>query len=477
MVEQRPPSKRQERYLARVRGSPREPWPVMDALHTLVIQEELAEGEQLSLEWRELWDNAREDAQRYGMPESMIQRIDDAVAAVREVDPAIERIRVGDSDKVVLLLGAGASAPEPSGIPTVNSLLPELWRRAKRIGRDDIDRLAEWCEERRVTNIEDLLTAAHVANFAAKNTSVTGLLDYFLFRGPRTTGEERLPYGRPRSEEVPQVDAASIALLQDTLQTLFGLLMGTMIPARPNRAHDAVIRFLREHPSACIVTTNYDGCIDEALLRGQLGFSTLIGGGAIASDICLIKIHGSINWSYCDSCQEVREFELLDLKAAYENDSLSYPVIGICKTCGGQRRPLLVPPMGFKFVMFPNLIRLWDSARQRIEDADYLVVVGYSFSEADTYLSKIIMRSMTAKARQRIVVCDPDGSLVPNLRSRFTAHIDGFDSKRVLHAVGPCEELLPQVLESLVSPAQPAAAEEGEKASRKRRTPHRAATE
>ena len=164
-------------------------------------------------------------------------------------------------------------------------------------------------------------------------------------------------------------------------------------------------------------------------------------------------MHGSMNWTYCDSCQEVREFELLQLKEGFKNDSLSYAVIGICKTCGGQRRPLLVPPLAFKFIIFPNLIGIWNSARRIIEAADWLLVIGYSFSEADTYLSKIVSRSLTSKASQKMIVCDPDSQLVPALRKRFSAHIDGFDERRVLRAAGRCEDILPNILDGLVARA------------------------
>jgi hypothetical protein len=137
------------------------------------------------------------------------------------------------------------------------------------------------------------------------------------------------------------------------------------------------------------------------------------------------------------------------MKSTYEKDTASYAVIGICKNCGGQRRPLLIPPLGFKFIVFPNLILLWNTARERIEQARYLVVIGYSFSEADTYINKIIERSMTQNEKQRIIVCDPNFKLVRSLRERFAARIDGFDTRRILAAIGSADEIVPQVLSRL----------------------------
>jgi len=166
-------------------------------------------------------------------------------------------------------------------------------------------------------------------------------------------------------------------------------------------------------------------------------------------------MHGSINWAYCDSCQDVKEFDLLELKKIYKEDKLSYPVIGICKKCGGLRRPLLVPPLSFKFLTFPNLIDIWNSARQSIEEAGYFIIVGYSFSEADTYINKIISRSMSMKNSQKMIIVNTNPNLVPMLRERFSAYIDGFDEKRILQGCESCEKILPEILDSMTDKKSP----------------------
>lgn len=224
-----------------------------------------------------------------------------------------------------------------------------------------------------------------------------------------------------------------------------------MIPAPPNAGHHEIAKFVAAHPRTTVITTNYDGCLDEAFLRDGINLNTYVSGpGSVDGGVDLIKIHGSINWSYCESCHEVKEFDLLSLKDGFEKDTVSYAVVGICKNCGGQRRPLLIPPIGLKFMMFPNLIRLWNLARERIEAADLLLVVGFSFSEADSYINKIIERSMSINSKQTMIVCDPNYKLVPTLRERYSARIAGFDSERLLEALGSSAELLPRVFEALL---------------------------
>lgn len=431
-------SDRQKVLLERARnGSPDDLW------RSFLYLDEVAD-EVLDPEWRDIWDKSHLEIRKY-LPEEIFGRIDEVIAKVpvHRIDPNVSDLQLDRTDKVCFLLGAGASAPAPSSIPTTAQLLPELWRRARKLGRDDIDNLVQWCEGHNIKNIEDLLTAAYLANFAAKNAGIPGLLDYFLFR-PKDTETAAL-----HTRVTGAVDTASIALLQDTLQTLFGLLTSTMIPAPPNEGHQAIADFASRHHQTSIVTTNYDGCIDEALTERKIPVATLIeespGSGA---GVRLIKMHGSINWSYCDSCHQVREYELPLLKKTYANDTLSYAVIGICKRCGGQRRPLLIPPIGLKFVMFPNLIRLWHAARETVERAKLIVVVGYSFSEADAYINKIIEGSMSVHSQQNLIVCDCNPQVGNALRSRLS-RFEGFDPSRVLHATGSAAEILPELLSHL----------------------------
>jgi NAD-dependent SIR2 family protein deacetylase len=301
-----------------------------------------------------------------------------------------------------------------------------------------------------LTNIEDLLTAAYISNFAVKNGNINSLLGYFLMR------EEQVQRSRFRAS---QVNASSINFLQDTLQTLFGLLASTMISAEPNPTHEEIVKFVKVHHESSIITTNYDGCMDEAILRAGMRLKTYIDEenssigieDAEKTPVDLIKMHGSINWTYCDSCQAVKEFDLLFLKETYKEDRLSYPVMGLCKNCGGLSRPLLVPPLSFKILMFPKLIDLWNSAKEKIEEADFLIVIGYSFAEADTYITKIIARSMSMNENQKMIVVNTDPELVTTLKSRFEAQINGFDSERIIRLCESSDTAMGKLLDSMIS--------------------------
>lgn len=183
----------------------------------------------------------------------------------RALDPLDSKLGAIDPRKLKLtfLLGAGASAPEPSSIPTVRFLLPQLLERARRLGREDLTKPAEFCEARKLTNIEDLLTAAQIASFCSGNSNVLELFNMLLYS--REAGTNERDWSRRRA----LADTASIAFLQDTFQLLFGLLSNLMLPARQNAAHEAIVNHTRSHPNTTVVTTNYDCGIRRRYEIGQ----------------------------------------------------------------------------------------------------------------------------------------------------------------------------------------------------------------
>ena len=289
-------------------------------------------------------------------------------------------------------------------------------------------------------------------------------MNYLLYRrDAEDTGEAVYyedPFGRVRMRRREAVaDVSSVAFLQDTLQVLFGLLASAMLPARPNDCHKAIAEYVSKGNSAAIVTTNYDCLIDMALEEGKrpLDYRIAFGNvseakeGATAREL-LIKLHGSLNWYYCETCQEVQRVDIAQMIEQYEKDAFPYPVIGICKRCGGQRRSLLVPPLAMKFDLAPPLIPLQQEAQQAFERADVIVVVGYSFAEADVYISRMLSKSMQTKPEQRLVVVDPDSHIVSRLRRKFKASIPGFDDTRIVRASQDCVEFMPGFLQGDLIP-------------------------
>ena len=65
------------------------------------------------------------------------------------------------------------------------------------------------------------------------------------------------------------------------------------------------------------MTTNYDCCIDRALTKAKLPLSYQIDFAnpkdmpdASGRATPVLKLHGSLNWFYCETCQEVHWIDI-----------------------------------------------------------------------------------------------------------------------------------------------------------------------
>jgi NAD-dependent SIR2 family protein deacetylase len=437
-------SPEQRNFLEQARSARRSPDLLAAILGRVLKDDEITSGEEtLHPEWSEIYHS------NYGaLPDSLKGLLlpPPQSPILSKIDP--RKLRV------CFLLGAGASKPEPSSIPTVKELLPDLLARARRLDREDVTKLANYCEESHITNIEDLLTAAQLSEYCARNRAVLGLVDFLLFREP---APEPSFLGRRRRAPV---DVSSVALLQETLQILFGLLSSRMLPAPPNGAHQAIAAFVKEHANTSVITTNYDCCMDRALATAGLEFKYEVefaNTGPETGKIPLLKLHGSLNWFYCETCQHVFLIDIERTVKDYLDDRALYPVIGVCKDCGGQRRGLLVPPLAMKFDVPPPLNPLLDRAEAAFGEAELIAVVGFSFAEADLYLTRMLTKAMQNTTAQLLIV-DPDFDVVTRVRKRFGIRIPNFHDERIVWAVGDCSEVLPKFLSGgLAEATMPAA--------------------
>lgn len=133
----------------------------------------------------------------------------------------------------------------------------------------------------------------------------------------------------------------------------------------------------------------------------------------------LLKIHGSLNWLYCPSCQRLdiglsesgrRTLKQLDRLYMQDSDSLEarYSCHGSpCVECGTFVRPVLITPTHHKDYRNPHIARAWYDAERTLREADRVFFVGYSLPDDDVeviYLLKRGLSHMTDRARDITVV-------------------------------------------------------------------------
>ena len=163
----------------------------------------VAEKKELHSEWLDIYRRHKEQLEME-MPSGIFQQLDKFFGSVLLYEQLVSEVNPSES-KIAFLLGAGAS--KPSDIPTVKELLSELLKRARRLDREEVTRLADFCQESKIDNIEDLLTAVRISEFCSKNSEVMRLVNFLIFSEEDEFEEVQLPSRYDRKS----IDTSSVA--------------------------------------------------------------------------------------------------------------------------------------------------------------------------------------------------------------------------------------------------------------------------
>ena len=205
-------------------------------------------------------------------------------------------------------------------------------------------------------------------------------------------------------------------------------------------------------PDDAIITTNYDLFFDFAIDSLWMKFGGLDDGSFLEIDygvnyqnlssgyncncngpldyretgkiswrnpsIPLIKLHGSFNWAFCNSCKSLIMTDSTPISRIqrYISHLQSMPEEfkrGYLCCSRFSLEPLIVPPSWMKDYDNPILGALWMEAMRRISLADEIYFLGYSFSEADFQIRYLFTRALhlrSGKPWRRIIVVDTQKS-------------------------------------------------------------------
>ncbi len=348
----------------------------------------------------------------------------------------IQEIKVSEEQPILFFLGAGASKPKPSNIPTVSEMLVELWKKSNSMENRPLLKLEQWCNENSIVNIEEMLTGVTLSDFMIKNRKVHNLLNSVLY--PEFASLKQL--------SIRDID--SVSSFQSTIDTFFSLMVGTMLDAQPNALHEAIASFASSFGCTYIVTTNYDVCMDQALDNSKIEYSYVIGSQK-KEGMPLVKMHGSINWFYCPSCQNVLMPTVENMRKSIRNN-VPYSVTGICPTCTAPTKQFIVPPTTFKFLIYPPIVQVWNAGREIFEKSKFYVIIGYSFSLGDDYITKMLLKAIREDPTKQLVVIDKNAETIEKFRQYLKMHIVRFEDKNFNGFVGSAEVIVPKVLDSLM---------------------------
>jgi hypothetical protein len=167
----------------------------------------------------------------------------------------------------------------------------------------------------------------------------------------------------------------------------------------------------------CVISTNYDLIIDTAMMsvsetripEGRLPNYRIhirtpfynAEGGRFGT---LLKLHGSLNWLHCRTCQRMeigasdsrRYLKVLGRLVGPSLEQSYTPDGNPCPGCGTRLRPLLIAPTHLKDYRNPHLAQVWYEAERVLREADCAIFIGYSQPDDDVevvYLVKILQLS------------------------------------------------------------------------------------
>lgn len=152
--------------------------------------------------------------------------------------------------------------------------------------------------------------------------------------------------------------------------------------------------------NTAIISTNYDILIDDALIKNELpidyGFDFRYqrkdGSTSTYSrpseSFLLNKIHGSLNWLYCPTCETVDLTPLVKSVDGMSCENAEHPT-----NCRDRMKPVIIPPTYMKDISPHFLKSVWESSENLVRNAKTLIFCGYSFPDADIHLKYMLKRA------------------------------------------------------------------------------------
>ncbi len=159
----------------------------------------------------------------------------------------------------------------------------------------------------------------------------------------------------------------------------------------------------------------------------------------------LLKIHGTLNWLYCENCKRLDLFVSRGLRGGYESHNLrtskalselysagpfrdtykdAYQYRSAkCQNylqCGGYVSPILITPTYVKDYKNPHVKKVWKEAELRMRKADRAVFIGYSLPTDDVEIAMLFKRGLDQLPSNRITVVEYVHSDVNKTKKRRT---------------------------------------------------------
>lgn len=154
--------------------------------------------------------------------------------------------------------------------------------------------------------------------------------------------------------------------------------------------------------SDAMITTNWDSLLDRAIY-GQHNFPDY--GSRFVETVNLIpaghgtrrlfKLHGSLNWLYCQRCRRLYVNQRADI-AILDGGRGGFDEANMCD-CGDRLRHLMVAPSYSKSYENVHIASAWTGAAQALMAAEEWLFAGYSFPSDDLMVRSLLIRCLAMR--------------------------------------------------------------------------------
>lgn len=315
---------------------------------------------------------------------------------------------------VVFFFGAGVSIAD--GAPLQATILPMLYA----------DPVLNSAELKDLEEVKDFLK--EFFNYSGENENVPnleyvfGFIDFFLSKGEALSAFYTLTF---------------LTRLRESLIRYIHFIIASCISQSSATLKEMIGQIHANNTNVSIITLNYDtlfedSFIDYFIFNYYYSFCyelinydyeylmptswfinplrpVLTPSGSVPQVLKLIKLHGSLNWLYCNVCNSLMvnlsNKETLLAGILDSSHGITEKNANRCPRDGSLMQALITPPAYKKDLSHPVISRLMIEAGHELRAARKVVFVGYSMPEADVHIKAILTRE-NIKSKEVFVV-DP----------------------------------------------------------------------
>ena len=330
---------------------------------------------------------------------------------------------------IVFVLGAGASHAD--GVPLQRDILPQII--------SGINKEIESSEIGKIVNdfIKDNFKFDIPNNSYPQLEAVFGFIDYFIQQNESLSA--KYPYDTLRN-------------IKEYLIKLIHYIVNLETDKSSYHYNQFWTQVVKRNTNVSIVTLNYDTLLEQSFdflfkNHGYIDYCiplmnyqrtpqlsrfnfwvnprepVMVDAGENPVPFKIIKLHGSLNWKYCNCCDQTlltpwdRKIDLNHGKFV----GYTYPEKEeyelVCPLDKTEFQTLIMPPSYIKTLHHPVITQLLGEAAREIRSTKKLVFIGYSLSNADVHIKAFLQKHVPSDLEMVVVNPKKKESMELNYRS------------------------------------------------------------